>query len=711
MEYIILDKEKNTIKKLLDKEYLEKMNFIITDFDSNLKVIEKKKNMKDTYREYMKYGKDIEYIYSGIKKQYLNRKFESEKYKKEYGKFIELSEETEKIYIPMSLEMLNSIANKTYNEFLIGTTGKFLVETKNFDIKDLVILEIDKLDIPYFATTDEFPDILTRILVPPFKLNISKMDIIDIKKDMENQKRLNKKKKKAKEVENEENQEEISKIEKLKENAEKNKENKINSVDIDLKRYFIKARIQKEKSNIYDMNKIHTGKLLEYKDGDVLEKEKTYEEMSDAGVGIYKLNKKYLENIKSIKAKEKELKHYKNKNKNLNTKEYKEKIKTVEKEISELQNKNQKIVIDVNKLKKVFYELVKIRLKEADIDMARQKIDDSEDISQTEMIKYMDLEKSLRMNINKVNQIIEDASNLIKKQQKFAKIGAESNCLYSSIIDGFKIRSEAEKLRAKLEEIYKGFEEYYFNKLQKRAIDSEYESKLGKILEVTSQVEVFLNYLYNPKMTKKNSNLNRFDELILIEENELKRVICKTTENLIAKANLMIIDDELDAIEFKSNAKKIMDLLLGKRKIEKYRELKLEEAADRVTKKLEKNYAINKNYKIHDIIAEIMIFKAENMEDNLIEDYITRLDSLEKGIVKNFVIEERKILENIERLKSLTLPMNIQKMTKEDEVDLEIAMLYHKYGYNVVEDDEEVNYQDTSSNEIKQILDYIKLSL
>ena len=212
-------------------------------------------------------------------------------------------------------------------------------------------------------------------------------------------------------------------------------------------------------------------------------------------------------------------------------------------------------------------------------------------------------------------------------------------------------------------------------------------------------------------MTKKNSNLNRFDELILIEENELKRVICKTTENLIAKANLMIIDDELDAIEFKSNAKKIMDLLLGKRKIEKYRELKLEEAADRVTKKLEKNYAINKNYKIHDIIAEIMIFKAENMEDNLIEDYITRLDSLEKGIVKNFVIEERKILENIERLKSLTLPMNIQKMTKEDEVDLEIAMLYHKYGYNVVEDDEEVNYQDTSSNEIKQILDYIKLSL
>ena len=63
------------------------MNFIITDFDSNLKVIEKKKNMKDTYREYMKYGKDIEYIYSGIKKQYLNRKFESEKYKKEYGKF------------------------------------------------------------------------------------------------------------------------------------------------------------------------------------------------------------------------------------------------------------------------------------------------------------------------------------------------------------------------------------------------------------------------------------------------------------------------------------------------------------------------------------------------------------------------------------------------------------------------------------------------
>ena len=43
--------------------------------------------------------------------------------------------------------------------------------------------------------------------------------------------------------------------------------------------------------------------------------------------------------------------------------------------------------------------------------------------------------------------MVEDILDLIKKQQKYAKIGAETNSKYSSLIDGFKIKQEAEKLK------------------------------------------------------------------------------------------------------------------------------------------------------------------------------------------------------------------------------------------------------------------------
>lgn len=718
MEYIIIEKEKSAIRKLLDNEKLERINFFLNDFNTNLKVINENEKKKDLYREFGEISKDLIYIYSGIKKQYQSKLYEQHKYQKEYGKYIELSEDVEKIYVPISLNKLDQIANKPLNEFLIGTTGKFVAETKPYDIENVVILEINKNDVPYFATTDDFPDILTRILVPPFSIKVSKLELNEIKKKFEQEAKLKNKKSKN----NEETESELTKDLEKSDESNNSKKNKITSNDAKVEkiRPIIKVNLEKIKTNLFDVvtPPIDISKNIEiikkeYKNGELSEKD-IIEQVSDLGIGIYNEYRDYTRLLNQIKKIEKELKHLNNRKKVLKGEEAKENnqnIRNLTKELKEKENNLNTCLEKITEIESEIRKFLKLAFDEKELDMSKQTIKEDNKVSQLDMVKYMELEKSLRTNLNKTNQIIDDVTLLIKSQKKFARIGAECDAGYSSIIDGFAIKNEAEKLKNRLEKIYKEFETYYFNKLQNKVVDENYEMKLGKILNSSEQVDTFLNYLYNPKSTMKKIGINRFEELILIEENELKRVICKTTENLIAKANLLIIDDELDAIEFKSTAKKILDLLTGKFKIEKYRELKLEEAAEKVSLKLEKAYSINENYKIHDIIAEIMIFEAENIDDKLIEKYLDRLNQLKVGIVKNFVIEEEKVLNKVDKLKGVNLPIDIQKMTKEAEVDLEISLLYHKYGYDKdFNTKEEIVYQDTSANEIKQILDYIKLS-
>ena len=331
-------------------------------------------------------------------------------------------------------------------------------------------------------------------------------------------------------------------------------------------------------------------------------------------------------------------------------------------------------------------------------------------IDETEKVKLFDLEKILRTNKNKSDKMVEDILDLIKKQQKYAKIGAETNSKYSSLIDGFKIKQEAEKLKKILTDMYSEFKEYYFNKLNKKIPNLEYERKLSKLLEIGEKVEVFLNYIYNPKNAKQRTDLNRFDELILIEENEIKRRITKEVDGIIANANLIIIDEEIDTIETKKVFEKLFDIIIGKRKKDKERVIKLEELAEEVDAKLRQSYTINRNYKIHDVLAKIMIFKSENIGDELVKDLVDKITIIEKAIAKNFVISEETVLKKIEELKMLKLPVVIDK-DSENDIEYELALIRHKYEYDNIYDEEEVKYVDTTANEIKQIIEYIKLSI
>ena len=224
------------------------------------------------------------------------------------------------------------------------------------------------------------------------------------------------------------------------------------------------------------------------------------------------------------------------------------------------------------------------------------------------------------------------------------------------------------------------------------------------------KAEIFLNYIYNPKNSKQRTDLNRFDELILIEENEIKRKITKEVDTIIANANLLIIDEEIDSIETKRVLEKIFDMIIGKRKKDKERVLKLEELAEEVDAKLRQKYTINRNYKIHDVLAKIMIFKSENLGDSLVKELVDKITVIEKAIAKNFVISEEKVLNKIEELKMLKLPVVVDD-EKEKDIEYELALMRHKYEYDNIYTDEEVKYVDTTANEIKQIIEYIKLSI
>ena len=57
----------------------------------------------------------------------------------------------------------------------------------------------------------------------------------------------------------------------------------------------------------------------------------------------------------------------------------------------------------------------------------------------------------------------------------------------------------------------------------------------------------------------------------------------------------------------------------------------------------------------------------------------------------------------------LKLPVVVEK-DSENEMEYELALIRHKYEYDNIYNEEEVKYVDTTANEIKQIIEYIKLS-
>ena len=715
MNYSILEEEKRNISKLLNLDYLKKVNFVIDDLDNNIAKVEENIEDANIYRNIAEYTKTYMYSAMGILKNALNRYEETVKNIKEYGDKIEFKKEKSYMYILSDVYRLKELFSKskggmlkltkiliTVNnkEILVEKLRKDILEQKNeYKLSEYVIIKMEKNeDIITYNTTEEFKDIYTEILLPS---TIISFDPFILEKTIE--RAINKEDNDAyKEIE-----ENIANIEynyssKILENIEEIK------VDIKTEKsiheYLRELAVSNENKEITIFDEKDKQEYLLNKSIDIgiyLRKYvKTLAEMLEIKEAISQTEtlKIRMESEYNSVGVEEEIHDIKKRLLELNSKydELKKQKDGIYEELKVLKDEYKNSFLNV--LEYIRYiRLEEKRYKEAGID-------------ETEKVKLFDLEKVLRTNKNKSDKMVEDISDLIKKQQKYAKIGAETNSKYSSLIDGFKIKQEAEKLRKILSDMYFEFKEYYFNKLNKKIPNLEYERRLSKILEIAEKVEVFLNYIYNPKNAKQRTDINRFDELILIEENEIKRRITKEVDSIIANANLIIIDEEIDTIETKRVLEKLFDIIIGKRKKDKERVIKLEELAEEVDAKLRQSYTINRNYKIHDVLAKIMIFKSENIGDELVKDLVDKITVIEKAIAKNFVISEESVLKKIDELKMLKLPVVIEKDEKND-VEYELALLRHKYEYDNIYKEEEVKYVDTTANEIKQIIEYIKLSV
>ena len=715
MNYSILEEEKRNISKLLNLDYLKKVNFVIDDLDNNIAKVEENIEDANIYRNITEYTKTYMYSAMGILKNALNKYEENVKNIKEYGDKIELKKEKSYMYILSDVYRLKELFSKskggmlkltkiliTVNnkEILVEKLRKDILEQKNeYKLSEYVIIKMEKNeDIITYNTTEEFKDVYTEILLPS---TIISFDPFILEKTIE--RAINKEDNDAyKEI-----QENIAYIEynyssKILENIEE-----------------IKVDIKTEKSIHEYLRELAVSN--ENKEITIFDEKDKQEYLLNNSIDIGIYLRKYVKTLAEML----EIKEAISQTETLKIRmesEYnsvgaEEEIHDVKKRLLELNSKYE----ELKKQKDEIYEELKVlkdEYKNSFLNILEyiryirleEKRYKEAGIDETEKVKLFDLEKVLRTNKNKSDKMVEDISDLIKKQQKYAKIGAETNSKYSSLIDGFKIKQEAEKLRKILSDMYFEFKEYYFNKLNKKIPNLEYERRLSKILEIAEKVEVFLNYIYNPKNAKQRTDINRFDELILIEENEIKRRITKEVDSIIANANLIIIDEEIDTIETKRVLEKLFDIIIGKRKKDKERVIKLEELAEEVDAKLRQSYTINRNYKIHDVLAKIMIFKSENIGDELVKDLVDKITVIEKAIAKNFVISEESVLKKIDELKMLKLPVVIEKDEKND-VEYELALLRHKYEYDNIYNEEEVKYVDTTANEIKQIIEYIKLSV
>lgn len=309
-------------------------------------------------------------------------------------------------------------------------------------------------------------------------------------------------------------------------------------------------------------------------------------------------------------------------------------------------------------------------------------------------------------NIKSVEKLKNDIARLISKQQSCAKIAGGIGTTYSALNNAFDMNKKAENLEDLLRTI----------KLKVDVIESKEDVILGnerlvKISEINNQIAVLFNYLNNPKTVVAKTKLSRFDEMIVVEENELKRNIAKTILDIRGEAELKKLKDDIEIIEDKSPIKRFFGIFTGKNRLDDFILEQIDIRRNTIKKALSKALRLDYNYSIHELVAEIRMFIKDNEDDELVQDDIADLEALEKEIGKNFVIIESKVQDIIDEKENKNLPVNT-KVSKKELIEIETYRFLNKYGYDRVSEyvKEEALYNDTTANEISRIIEYINTS-
>ncbi len=348
-------------------------------------------------------------------------------------------------------------------------------------------------------------------------------------------------------------------------------------------------------------------------------------------------------------------------------------------------------------------ELRKIN-EECLLEDKEEKSEKTENECITKEIKKLDpavesVKKEALENIAVVHTLLENIKNLISKQQNHARIAESMDSNYKALNNAFEMKNQAEELDALLQSIS--------NKID--IVSPENKEELAKISETNIQISILLNYLNNAKAAV-SKKISRFDEISIIEENELKKEIAETIKNIRCEAELKKLRDDVEIIQDKSSFRKFVGRFTGRNKLDRTMLSQIQIRQTAIRKTFKTKMPLSYNYSIHELIAEIEIFIKENDDDELILEDISQLRKIKEALKKNFVIIDSKVMSIIDKKNGKNLPVEAKKISKTELIEIDTYRFLNRYGYDKSNDIQEPEYQDTLAGEIKRIVDYIKTS-
>lgn len=346
--------------------------------------------------------------------------------------------------------------------------------------------------------------------------------------------------------------------------------------------------------------------------------------------------------------------------------------------------------------------------KEEKIKIYKEEI--KKEIEKKENLNFEELLSNVRNewkdNMDLSDKLLEEITHLITKQQNHAKIAGNLGTSYSALNNGFEMRKVAEVLNDLIKNIKLKIES--ISEIENKEVAKE---KLETISSINIQIGTLMNYLNNPKIATKDSKLSRFDEMAIIEENELKRGIAERIRDIRGEAELKKLKDDLEMIEDKGALSRFFGIFTGKNKLDEFMLEQIEIRQKAIRKTLSKKLSLAHNYSIHELVAEIRMFVDDNYDDELVEEDVADLEALEDELKKNFVIIESKVEDIIEKREGRNLPVDDRKASRKELIEIETYRFLNKYGYDISDDEKaEPPYQDTVASEIARVVEYINSS-
>ena len=380
------------------------------------------------------------------------------------------------------------------------------------------------------------------------------------------------------------------------------------------------------------------------------------------------------------------------------------KTKVEEKINDEVKEKNESILgEELEKTLRDSEERVNSLLKGKQDTIVFKELKTSEDDTLIKRVK-----QEAKENIDAGKKLIEDINYLISRQQNHARIAGNMGATYSALNNAFEMRNIAERLLALLEEINLKVE-----LLGEEPRTLEIDNKLERISIASIQISTLINYLNNPKIVAQSAgNISRFDELCIIEENELKRRITELIRNICGEAELKKLKDDLEIIEDKGTFRRIIGLFTGRNKLDEFMIEQIELRQMHIRKTLSRKPCLAYNYSIHEQMAKIKMFIDENYDDELVEDDVASLKNIADELRKNYVIIDSKVQNIIDEKEGKNKLLD-NRLTKKEMIEVETYRFLNKYGYDnnmFLSSTNDIEYQDTVSNEISRVIEYINSS-